>query len=111
MQLKEWYIDLNGKSEGPYSVLDLRLNPFITPETLVWKEGFVKWVPMGSVPELKAVFKDPEEPRKITPNSDKKVPQVQDELVMDMSKEPPDFLWLLIVALILVYFLIQLYWV
>lgn len=111
MQLKEWYIDLDGKSEGPYSILDLRSNPFVTPETLVWKEGFTEWVPMGTVDELKAVFKDPEEPNAIIPNISKDLTQVQDELVMDMSGQPPDFLWLLIIALTLAYFLIRVYWV
>jgi hypothetical protein len=112
MQLKEWYIDLEGKVEGPYSILDLRADVRITPDTLVWKEGFSKWVPIGSVKELEDVFKDPKEPAAdIIP-----APKVedkslgQDELVIDMSGEPPDFLWWMIILLILVYFLIQLYW-
>lgn len=109
---KEWYINIEGKIEGPYSTLDLRYDLRITPATLVWKEGFEKWVPIGSVAELKDVFKDPEEASpQITQNVNSDKNRTQNELVLDYSGEPPDFLWLLVIILVLIYFLIQLYWV
>src|SRR3954471_19455550 len=34
----------------------------ITSETLVWKEGMLKWLPGSKVPELQALFKNPPRP-------------------------------------------------
>src|SRR5260221_9398978 len=34
----------------------------INAETLVWKEGMIKWLPGGKVPELQALFKPPPRP-------------------------------------------------
>src|SRR5438046_1263907 len=34
----------------------------INSETLVWKEGMIKWLPGGKVPELQALFKTPPRP-------------------------------------------------
>lgn len=54
-----WFILIEGKKEGPYSVKDLKKHPKVTPLTLVWKKGFSKWVPLGSIPELEEVVTKP----------------------------------------------------
>lgn len=52
-----WYLLINGKREGPYTLEQLKKHPNLTPLTLVWKKGFVKWVPLGSVQELSFLVK------------------------------------------------------
>ena len=59
--MKEWFIQIDGSSQGPYSIEDLKRDDRITPDTLVWKEGFANWVPMRKVAELEEVFRDVEE--------------------------------------------------
>jgi len=106
---REWYIKIEGKKEGPYSVMELRHDQRITPETLVWKKGFEKWVPIGKVRELRKVFADEEElepeqkdfehgelPTRITP----------DGLVIDMREEPPNIIIWIALAVILIAYLI-----
>jgi hypothetical protein len=111
---KIWYIDVNGKSEGPFSIDDLRRDLRITPDTLVWKEGFPSWKPIRKVPELKAVFADEPDPKKPKPADPelpaKAVPPSQSELVLDLKKEPPYFFWFLIIIAAIIYFLTQLFW-
>lgn len=95
---KIWFLDIRGKLEGPYSLGDLRRDIRITPDTLVWKEGFARSVPIRNVPELKGVFTDdpanlePEEPKKQIEGK-----QQNDLLLMEMSHEPPFLIWLLII--------------
>lgn len=108
---KIWYIKVNSKPEGPFSILELKRDWRITPDTLVWREGFEKWVPIRNVVELREVFKDErddedEEEKKVlfpkTPN--------KDEIALDMRSEPPYLFWALIFLLILIYFLTQMIW-
>ncbi len=58
MQIREWFIQLDGHSEGPFSIEDLKKEYRITPDTLAWREGQGEWLPMRSIPELKEVFAD-----------------------------------------------------
>lgn len=58
---REWYVKLQGKEKGPYSISQLKDLPKFSPDTLVWKEGFPEWVKAGSVEELEEIFIDPEE--------------------------------------------------
>ncbi len=95
---KIWFLDIRGQLEGPYSARDLKRDIRITPDSLVWKEGFAHPVPIRNVPELKSVFTDEEstteseEPKKTI---DAK--QQNDLLLMEMSHEPPFLFWLLII--------------
>lgn len=109
---KIWYINIDGKQEGPFSILDLKKDTRITPETLVWKEGFPNWKPIGQVPELKDVFADESPNEEKKPEETKKSSPIlpQDEIVLDMRNEPPYFFWLLLLVAILVYFLTQIFW-
>lgn len=112
---KEWFIIIEGKQEGPYTVPELKALPKVTPDTLVWKAGFAGWVPMRKVAELKEVFEDEKEsepiverfkPKKIlSPNTER----VDDTL--SLSQDPFHFLlWIFIVILIISYVIFQIYW-
>lgn len=107
---KIWYIKIHGTREGPYSVLDLRRDRRITPDTLVWRQGFDRWQQMRYVPELQAVFDDPGSDR------DEKIvfppfPD-DDEIVLDMraNKDPHRWLWWVLVGILLFYIWVSLWY-
>jgi uncharacterized protein (TIGR00266 family) len=55
--MPEWYIAVNGQSEGPYSVEQIRsmlAGGRINLETLVYGPGFTQWTPLKAVPALAA---------------------------------------------------------
>lgn len=107
---KIWFILIGEKREGPYSFEDLKHDSRVTPDTLIWKEGFSEWKKIRDVPELKNLFKDnPEqtEPEENEQEGFKKRP-VQDELVLDFGQEPPFLLWVLIALIALMYVFIRL---
>ena len=109
--VKEWYIRIGNGQEGPYGVEELRSDRRITPETLVWKEGFDSWVPIGSVDELSSIFVDAtsEEGEKPAGEGDKEESDrtklrtriTPDGLVVDARREPPNILFWLAMALLL----------
>lgn len=109
---KKWFIEINGIAQGPYSILDLKRDHRITPDTLVWRAGFPKWVMMRYVPELKEVFKD-------KPSNNKKEPEkkgkklghpTKDELAIDMRKHvPPYIFWVLIGLVLIIYIIYRMY--
>ena len=44
-----WYYEAEGATVGPVSDADVRMlveNGFISPETLLWREGLAEWVPL-----------------------------------------------------------------
>lgn len=107
---KIWFIDIDGKAEGPLSILELKRNISITPDTLVWKAGFPKWVKIRNVPELKDVFKDEnsEDEKCDQENLQKKFKKTpsKEELAIDMQRGPSPFLfWLLIATILITYYL------
>lgn len=104
--MKIWYIKVNGKQEGPFSYADLKRDRRLTPDTLVWKQGFETWLPIREVSELKNLFKDEEEV--LEPEKEPQLPQ--DELVLDMRQQPPFLVWILIALAIASYFALQLMW-
>ena len=96
---KIWFLDINGQLKGPYSVRDLKRDSRVTPDTLVWKEGFAHSVPIRNVPELKEVFTD-KEPRKEEPSTGPErmgAKQLNDLMIMEMSQEPPFLMWVILV--------------
>lgn len=106
----EWWIKLGEVSEGPFSISQLRSDSRITPDTLVWKKGFVKWVPIRQVEELAEVFTDAGEPH--MPAGKIRVNPRDDELVIDTQKDPFDFFyWLILAVIIISYVLYQFYWI
>jgi len=44
-----WYYEAEGATVGPVSAADIRMlleNGFISPETLLWREGLAEWLPL-----------------------------------------------------------------
>ena len=60
---KIWYINVEGREEGPYSFLDLKRDPRLTPDLLVRRNDWPKnqWIPIRNVKELQDLFKDDED--------------------------------------------------
>lgn len=105
-----WYIVVEGKTEGPFSFLELRKDSRITPDTFVWREGFEGWKRIREVPELKSLF---DEDKKDASEKDVDVDEkenIDEEIVLDSGLQPPFFIWSLIATLIVLYFLLQLIW-
>lgn len=102
MQYKIWYIKISGNKEGPYSIDDLKRHPQMTPDTLVWKEGFNDWIQARNVPELDILFEDEEQPVEL---KDKfKIEAASPEnsiLALESSNFPSFFFWLFAIILIL----------
>lgn len=53
---QQYYMVIDEKSTGPFSLAEVILNPMLTPETLIWKPGLADWVTAGSLSELAPVF-------------------------------------------------------
>lgn len=108
---KEWYIKLDGNREGPFTVLELRYHKRFTPDTLVWKKGFIRFIKARKVPELKIVFADPEDQNIPVNSKAKELMEIpNDELVLDWQGQNPHlFIWFLVVLLLLSSLLYQLY--
>ena len=51
-----YYMVVDEKSTGPYTLDEITLHPALTPETLVWKPGLDNWVAAKSFPELAPAF-------------------------------------------------------
>src|ERR1700733_9086003 len=55
----EYFVAVNGKSEGPYSMDQLGQMAFaqsFTGSSMVWKKGMAAWVAASSVPDLASVL-------------------------------------------------------
>ena len=109
---KIWYIYLEGAREGPYSLAQLKGDSRITPDSLVWRQGFEGWIPIRDVPELEAVFNDEPQDEDETVENPLKLKSlpVQEELTLDMGAEPPYLLWIVLALLALLYVFYELYW-
>ena len=51
-----YYMVVDEKSTGPYTLDEIILHPKLTPETLVWKPGIENWVAARTLVELKPAF-------------------------------------------------------
>lgn len=104
---KIWYIKISGKSQGPFSVEELRCNKDVTPNTLVRKEGASIWMPLRLVPELRRLFKDrdtkPEEDANLSEN-DKSI----NELVLEFQQSPPPIIFWVFLAIAVLILLLAL---
>lgn len=102
--IKEWFIWVLGKHEGPYSIDDLKADSRLTPDTLVWKEGFKAWLPIRQVPELKEIFKDQRKKPQPIHDEFKPKPLFSEEEAITIQQDPFQFyLWVLVVILIIIY--------
>ena len=52
----QYYMVVDEKSTGPFTLAEIILHPKLTPQTLVWKPGIENWVAAESLPELAPTF-------------------------------------------------------
>jgi hypothetical protein len=102
---KEWYVILHHKQEGPFQLLELK--KMITPDTLVWKKGFIEWTPARRVPELNSLFEDEPESKPLHEKpvlSPLKEELGQEQITLILQQDPyPFILWLLVFLLAIFY--------
>ena len=58
MPADEWFVGINGVPVGPIRLTELRSKAAagsVTRESLVWRDGFEDWRPLGTFPELVAI--------------------------------------------------------
>lgn len=93
---KIWYIKIQGKQQGPFSVEQLKGMKEITLDTLVWSPKLKDWVPLRLIPELKEIFSDFEEDEPDSERTkEKSYPEETGELVLEMQPSlPPLLFWL-----------------
>lgn len=106
---KIWFVQIGGKSEGPFSFDDLKQDRRLTPDTLVWKNGFTQWKPIREVAELKKLFQDETEPPASLNPTPTKPTFPEDELALDYQRDPSYLFWLLLAIITLLYVLQRLY--
>lgn len=107
---KIWYILINEKQEGPFSIEELKQDKRLTPDTLACRAGWNHWKSIRDIPELKELFEEqkPAQPDEET-EEEKKKNMIQEELVLDLGEEPPYLLWLLVALIALLYVFFRLY--
>lgn len=111
---KIWYLKINGKPQGPYSIEELKSLREVTPDTLVWYPPLKEWVPMRSVPELQEVFIDPETPEE-KENDEEEFPgkenvKAADELVLELpTAGPPVPFWIFAILMLMILLLWHLF--
>lgn len=107
--MKEWYLLINEKREGPFSFQELKDNPQVTPDTLAWKKGMHGWVAIRHIPELKELFQDKPESKPLHDDENKPIsPDLLQEEALTLQRDPSQFfLWLLIIILIILYLTYQ----
>lgn len=103
----EWFVLLNGNQAGPYSVAQLKRMEEITPDTLAWRKGMIKWLPIREIPELKELFKD--EGIFPSPTVPESAAGVEDLTLNFPQADPPIFFWLLFLLVLLAYALFQIF--
>lgn len=57
----EWFVGINGVPVGPIKLAELRSKAAagaVTRESLVWRDGFEEWKPLGTFPELVAIVEE-----------------------------------------------------
>lgn len=110
-----WFIWVEGKQEGLYSGYDLKHDPRVTPDTLVWTQGFETWKPIRFVPDLQKIFEDEPESKPIhealRPKSKPLPDGLQDREALTMEQDPfQQFLWLIILVFLTFYFFYRYYY-
>lgn len=57
--MHSWYVAVNGQQQGPFEQQQIQQSiktGQFTRETLVWRNGFADWIPIGQIPELKQPY-------------------------------------------------------
>lgn len=104
---KIWFIYIFGRVEGPFTPAELKNDLRLTPETLVWREGFDDWKPIKEVEELHDLFQEERTPPSDEASVDTCSPE--QELALQIQKEPPFLLFWLMVILLMAGYLIYIY--
>lgn len=104
---KVWFILIDGKEQGPYTIQGLKNHPLVTPDTLVRHKNSKKWLQIRYVKELEEVFKD-DEPEEILQNPSDGI-QGREVLAMDMRHDPANLFWILLIIIALTYVIIKLH--
>lgn len=103
-----WYVLLNEKQYGPFTFLELKGIASITPDTFCWREGMLEWLPIRDVPELKDLFKDEHVPPEVPDELPSLTPA--DDLTLTLPQiQPPYYLLLILLTLMIAYALFQIY--
>jgi hypothetical protein len=105
---KIWFILIEDKQEGPYSIEDLKKDHRLTPDTLVWREGMASWTAIRKIYELREIFEDKkpsQSDEEEKSKKDKLFSAGKDELAIDLRKDYPPIFWILIGLIVLSYFL------
>lgn len=101
MDEKVWYIWIDKKTEGPYSVFQLKRDYRFTPETWVWREGMNEWLKAGEVEELRPLFEVPLPP-KPEEESLKSSPLPLEDEVMALKAPRPNIFWIIILIILII---------
>ncbi|MBA3957652.1 MAG: DUF4339 domain-containing protein [Parachlamydiaceae bacterium] len=105
---KIWVILIEGHSEGPFSLLQLRYDTRITPDTLAKRQNGEEWRPIREIPELAILFADDEPLEEIGPGKAGKVIPGKEGMVLSAQYDyPPMLIWLFILLIVALYVFYQ----
>lgn len=109
---REWLAFIDGLEQGPYTARELSAHPLVTPDTLVRKKQWSKWVQIRHVFELREIFKD--KPISEALNEKKKIKQPSlttgnDTLTLSQPDPIFPYIWWAIVILFLIYLFYLIY--
>lgn len=54
---EQYYMVVDEKTVGPFTLEEIKLHQRLTPETLVWKPGIDNWIPAREMPEFEMHFR------------------------------------------------------
>ncbi len=84
-------------------------NIYFTPDTFVWKKGFLNWVPARSVFELQDLFKDDLEPQDLHEEEISKKLRgelvLRDPAILTLRQDPSPYILLLLLLLLIILYM------
>ena len=102
---KVWFIKIGDEEFGPFSIKELKVDVRITPETLVRRKNWTRWVAIKNIAQLKDVFADDKDEKEEEEIDKKKVSDV-----LTITLEPKYiFWWVLLILLLVLYLIIRIY--
>lgn len=104
----EWFVILKGKKEGPFSAAQLLCMQEVDGNTLAWREGMEKWLPIREIPDLKLLFLE-KEPLLPPLEAEGLEPKSEDLVLSYQNAQPPLIFWIFFIVLLVMYALYQIY--